>query len=130
MLEFYYCPGACSMASHIVIEETGTPYTAHPIALAKGEHMQPEYLNKVNPRGKVPALKTDDGVLTENTAILTYLARSFPAANLLPNDLVGEVRCISTMAWLSNTVHPCFTHIFRPERFSEDPAAHPGIKQM
>ena len=128
MLELYYCPGACSMASHIAIEETVTPYTAHPIALAKGEHMQPEYLSKVNARGKVPALKTDDGILTENVAILTYLARSFPQANLLPTDPLGTARALSHMAYLSNTVHPAFTHIMRPGRFATDESAHDNLK--
>jgi len=129
MLTLYYSPGACSMASHIGLEEAGAPFEGKLVALAKGEQRTPDYL-KINPRGKVPALKLDDGgVLTENTAILTYLARSFPEKNLMPKDLLGEVRCISTMAWLSNTVHPCFTHIFRPERFSADQSAHAGIKE-
>jgi glutathione S-transferase len=128
MLTLYYSPGACSLASHITIEESGAPYEAHPILLAKGEHKTEAYL-KINARGKVPALKIDDQVLTENTAILTYLAKTYPAANLLPKDVLGEARCISTMAWLSNTVHPCFTHIFRPERFSDDVGAHAGIKE-
>jgi glutathione S-transferase len=128
MLTLYYGPGACSMASHITIEESGANYESVPIMLAKNEHKAESYL-KINPRGKVPALKTDDGVITENTAILTYLAKKFPEKNLLPKDLLGEVRCISTMAWLSNTVHPCFTHVFRPERFTVDESATPGIKE-
>jgi glutathione S-transferase len=128
MLTLYYSPGACSMASHITLEETGAAYEAHPVMLSKGEHKTESYL-KINPRGKVPALRVDNEVITENTAILTYLAKTYPAANLFPKDLLGEVRCISTMAWLSNTVHPCFTHIFRPERFSDDANAHAGIKE-
>jgi glutathione S-transferase len=128
MLTLYYSPGACSMASHITLEESGANYEAVPILLSKGENKAESYL-KINLRGKVPALKTDDGVITENTAILTYLAKSFPAKHLMPKDALGEVRCISTMAWLSNTVHPCFTHIFRPERFSAEESALPGIKE-
>ncbi len=85
MLTLYYAPGACSMASHIALEETGTPYETKVVGLAQGEQTKPEYLNGVNPRGKVPALKTDDGILTENVAILTYLARTFPDAKLLPS---------------------------------------------
>ncbi|HZT87815.1 MAG TPA: glutathione S-transferase N-terminal domain-containing protein [Stellaceae bacterium] len=127
-LTLYYCPGACSTASHIALEETGAPFTGVPVALAKGEHQQPEYLKNVNARGKVPALKTDDGVLTENVAILTYLARSFPKAELLPEDPLGTARCLSHMAYLSNTVHPTFTRIARTERFAKDPAAHEPIK--
>src|ERR1041384_4065877 len=129
MLTLYYGPGACSLASHITIEESGASYESHPVLLAKGEQKAESYL-KINPRGKVPALQTDDGVLTENTAILTWLPKTYPAASLFPKDVLAEARCISTMAWLSNTVHPCFTHIFRPERFSEDAGAHPGIKDM
>ncbi len=128
MLTLYYSPGACSMASHIGLEEAGAEYESQPVLLAKGEHKTEAYL-KINPRGKVPALKTEDGVLTENTAILTYIARRYPAANLLPKDALGEARCISTMAWLSNTVHPCFTHVFRPERFTSEESAQAGIKE-
>lgn len=129
MLTLFYSPGACSMASHIGLEESGAQYELKPVALAKGEQRSPEYL-KVNPRGKVPALRLDDGsVLIENTAILTYLGRRFPEKGLLPKDNAAEARCISMMAWLSNTVHPAFTHIFRPERFSDDQNAVPSIKE-
>jgi glutathione S-transferase len=128
MLTLYYAPGACSMASHIALEETGAPYEAKPVALAQGAQNKPEYLG-VNPRGKVPALKTEnDGILTENVAILTYLARSFPAAKLLPTDPLGTARALSHMAYLSNTVHPAFTHIMRPGRFATDEKAHDNIK--
>jgi glutathione S-transferase len=130
MLTLFYGPGACSMASHITIEECGASYEAKQVALAKAEQKTPEYL-KINPRGKVPALRLDDGsVITENTAILTYLAKRFPEKNLFPKDVAAEARCISMMAWLSNTVHPAFTHILRPERFSEDQSAFPSIKEM
>jgi glutathione S-transferase len=128
MLTLYYSPGACSLASHIGLEEAGASYESKPILLAKGEHRTEAYL-KINARGKVPALATEDGVLTENTAILTYLAKRFPAAQLMPKDPLGEARCISFMAWLSNTVHPCFTHFFRPERFTSQESAHAAIKE-
>ena len=128
MLTLYFSPGACSMASHIGLEESGAAYQTTQVALAKGEQKTPEYL-KINPRGKVPALKLEDGgVLTENTAILTYLAKCHPEKDLLPKDPAAEARCLSMMAWLSNTVHPAFTHVFRPERFSEDQGAFEGIK--
>ena len=128
MLTLFYSPGACSTASHIAIEETGAPYEARAVALAKGEQRSPDYL-QVNPRGKVPALRVEDGVLTENVAILVYLAKRFPEADLLPHALFAEARCISTLAWLSNTVHPGFTRIFRPERFAADQSAHAAIKE-
>ena len=128
MLTLYYAPGACSMASHIALEETGAPYQTQIVGLAQGEQTKPEYLNKVKPRGKVPALQTDDGMLTENVAILTYLARTFPDAKLLPTDPLGTARALSHMAYLSNTVHPAFTHIMRPGRFATDESAHENLK--
>ena len=128
MLTLFYSPGACSMASHIGLEESGAAYELKPVALATGEQRTADYL-KINPRGRVPALRLEDGsVLTENTAILSYLGLRFPEKGLLPKDSTAQARCISMMAWLSNSVHPAFTHIFRPERFSEDEAAYPSIK--
>jgi glutathione S-transferase len=128
MLTLYYAPGACSMASHIALEETGAPYERQIVNLAQGEQTKPEYLKGINPRGKVPALKTDDGMRTENVAILTYLARTFPDAKLLPTDTLGTARALSHMAYLSNTVHPAFTHIMRPGRFASDESAHENLK--
>lgn len=128
MLTLYYAPGACSMASHIGLEESGAPYETKLISFANSEQRSEAYL-KINPRGKVPALSVDGTILTENTAILTYVAKRFPTAGLLPADLLAETRCISTMAWFSNIVHPSFTHINRPERFADDPAAHPALKE-
>jgi len=130
MLTLYYSPGACSMASHIAIEETGAPYTPQPVLIPKGEHQSPDYLKNVNPRGKVPALKTDQGVITENVAILGYLARSFPQARLLPvDDTMALMRCVTHMAYLSNTLHPAFARIVRPERIAKDEAAQNAVKE-
>ena len=127
MLTLYYSPGACSMAPHIALEEAGAPYTLQLVSIPKGEQQAAKYLN-VNPRGKVPTLMTDQGVLTENVAILTYIARSSPHAKLLPDEPIGMARCLSHMAYLSNTVHPAFTHIVRPGRFATDEAAHENLK--
>ena len=127
MLTLYFSPGACSMASHIGLEETGAPYEEKPVLLPKGEHKTDAYL-KINPRGKVPALSVDGKVITENTAILTYLAKRFPDKNLLPADPVEEARCISTMAWFSNSVHPPYTHYLRPERYADGEAAQAAVK--
>ncbi|MDB5921863.1 MAG: hypothetical protein JWN13_799 [Betaproteobacteria bacterium] len=127
MLTLYFSPGACSMASHIGLEEAGAPYEEKPVLLPKGEHKTEAYL-KINPRGKVPALGVDGKVITENTAILTYLAKRFPDKRLLPADPLEEARCISTMAWFSNSVHPPYTHYLRPERYAEGEAAQAAVK--
>ena len=129
MMTLYFSPGACSMASHIGLEETGAAYEEKPTLLPKGEHKTEAYL-KVNPRGKVPALSVDGQVITENTAILTYLARQFPEKKLLPSNPVDEARCISTMAWFSNSVHPPYTHYLRPKRYADGEAAQAAVKEM
>ncbi|HWX29884.1 MAG TPA: glutathione S-transferase N-terminal domain-containing protein [Steroidobacteraceae bacterium] len=73
MLTLYYSPGASSMTPHISLEEIGAPYERKLINLATVEHKSDAYL-KINSRGKVPALSINGNVLTENVAILTYLA--------------------------------------------------------
>jgi glutathione S-transferase len=128
MLTLYYAPGACSMASHIALEETGAEYEPHPVLLSKGEQKSEAYL-KINPRARVPALRVGDRILTENLAILTYVAKSFPEAKLLPADPFEEARCFSTMAFFASTVHTTFAHVMRPERYSKDEAAQALIKE-
>ena len=117
MMTLYFSPGACSLASHIGLEETGAPYEIKPILLAMGQQRTDSYL-KINPRGKVPALSVDGKILIENTAILTYLARRFPEKRLMPADPAEEARCIATMCWFSSIVHPSYQRSSRPERFA------------
>src|SRR6266536_3554625 len=104
MLTLYFSPGACSLASHIGLEETGAPYEAKPILLAKQQQRTEDYL-KINPRGKVPALSVDGKILVENTAILTYLARRFPEKKLMPTDPAEEGRGMGAVFGFSSRVH-------------------------
>jgi glutathione S-transferase len=126
MLKFYYAPGACSLATHIGLEESGTKFDGQKISFANAEQRTPEYL-EINPRGRVPALVVEEGTIVENTAILDYIAGKF-APQLMPKDAVQRARAISLMAWFSNTVHPNFTHIGRPERFATDTSVHEHLK--
>jgi glutathione S-transferase len=128
MMTLYFSPGACSLASHIGLEETGAPYELKPILLAKGQQRTEAY-QKINPRGKVPALAVDGKVLVENTAILTYLSRRFPEKKLLPSDPSAEALCIGTMCWFSSVVHPSYPRSHRPERFAEGEAALAAVKE-
>jgi glutathione S-transferase len=127
MLVLYYWPGASSVIPHILLEDIGTPYERQLVNLAQGEHKSGAYL-RINPHGKVPALAVDGTVLTENVAISTCLAKRYPEARLLPEGMIEEACCISTMAWFASTVHPTFAHIIRPERFATDSAAHGNLK--
>ena len=125
MLTLYYAPGACSMAPHIVMEESGEKYTPRRMDLSKGEQRTPEYM-KIHPLGRVPALLLDDGSpLTENTAILPCLGKRF---GLWPKDPVEEARALSVIGFFAATVHPANGHIGRTERYTDEKAAFPGIQ--
>ncbi len=107
------------MASHIALEESGQPYESQETLISKDAHKTPEYL-AVNPRGKVPALVVDDEVITENTAILTYIGRRFPQTGMLPKHPIEQAHVIAQMAWFSNTPHISQRAIMRPYRFVSD----------
>lgn len=127
MLTLFYGPGACSMPAHIVLEESGEKYEPKRMDLSKGEQKAPEYM-KIHPLGRVPALKLDDGSpLVENTAILPYLGKRF---SLWPTDPLKEAQALSTIGFFASSVHPAHAHIGRPERYTEDKSAHPGIQAM
>ena len=127
MLTLYYGPGACSMASHIVLEESGEKYNARRMDLAKGEQRSEEYL-KMNPQGRVPLLKLDNGEpLAENTAILPYLGKRF---TLWPTDSTAEAKALSMIGFFAASVHPAHAHVGRPERYTQDQSALPGIKEQ
>src|SRR5262249_35215253 len=85
MLKLFYSPGSCALASHVALEEAGAQYEAVRLDFRANEQRKPEYL-KINPKGRVPALATDRGVLTETPAILAFVAQSFPQARLAPLD--------------------------------------------
>jgi glutathione S-transferase len=126
MLTLYFTPGACSLAPHIVLEESGQKYEKQLVDMAKGEQRSEPYL-KLNPQGRVPALRLDSGeVLTENTAILPYLGKRF---GLWPSDPLAEARALSLIGFFAASVHPAHAHIGRPERYATDPSAYPTIKE-
>src|ERR1700682_421262 len=126
-IKLYYAPGACSLASPIAIQEVGLPYETQKLDLAAGDQRKPEYL-AINPRGRVPALVVDGHVLTENVGILTYFGGGYPQAKLWPRDTWHQAQAVSTMAWLSNTVHTTFGHVIRAARYADDAAAQEAIK--
>lgn len=128
MLTLYYSPLACSMASHVALEEAGAAFEAKKVNIFTGEHLKPEY-RAINPWGKVPALRFDDGrVLLESTAILGWVGTTYPDNDLLGADPLDRARTIATCAWLSSTVHPAFTQFVHPERFVADVEGHATLK--
>lgn len=117
MMRLFFSKGSCALASHIALEDAGADYEAVRINLAEGDQHKPEFL-ALNPKGRVPALVTDRGVLTENPAILGYIAETHPAAQLAPSDdsfALGQMQAFNL--FLCATVHPAFAHRFRPGRY-------------
>ena len=128
MLMLYYAPASSSMASHIALEEAGARYEIRFVNEDAGEQRTEAYL-RINPRGKVPALRLSDGtVLVENIAIQIYVARTHPEAKLLPEDAEGEARALSLMAFFASAVHPAFSHFWAPGRFTNEPSGEAGVR--
>ena len=115
MLRLHHSPLACSLASRLALAEAGLPHEIVVVRTARGENRTPAYL-QVNPRGKVPALQTDDGVLTESTAILPYIADLSPGL-LPPTGGFARAQAQAWLSFLSSTVHAAFTGALRAEAF-------------
>src|SRR5262247_2622464 len=125
MMTLYYAPGACSMAAHIVLEESGEKYQPQQVDLAGGEQRTEAYL-KINPLGRVPALRLDNGEpLAENTAILPYLGKRF---GLWPSEALAEAKALSLIGFFASSVHPAHGHVGRPERYATNKDAFPDIQ--
>lgn len=123
MLTLYYAPKTCALASHIALAETGAPYRLERVNFADGAQRKPEFL-AVNPKGRVPALATERGTLTEGPAILAFIAQSFPAARLAPlDDPFAFAQMQAFNSYLCSTVHVAHAHRFRGSRWADDPAA-------
>jgi glutathione S-transferase len=131
MLKLYYSPGACAMASHIALEESGLDYELVKIDLKKGEQRTPEYL-AVNPAGVTPALATDHGVLTENAVIMAYVAEQAPQAGLVDaDDRFAFNKMQSFNGFLGASLHPAIGRVLfsRPPLEGEvrDQALHAAL---
>lgn len=123
MLKLFYAPGTCARASHIALREADADFELQLVDFSTAEQRAPEYLG-INPKGRVPALQTDAGILTETPAILTYIAQIFPTANLAPlSDPFEFARLQGFNNYLCATVHVAHAHRRRGERWADDPAA-------
>jgi glutathione S-transferase len=121
-LKLFFAPGACSFVPHAMLEMAGVPFEPVMVKLHKGEQRGPEYL-ALNPRGQVPVLVDDGAVITQIVAILLHLDARLPQAGILPAAGLARTQALSTLAWMNNTVHPTFTHVFMPQKFSDDEGA-------
>ena len=124
-MKLYYYPGACALADHIVLEWIGATYDL--VEMSRASVKSPEYL-ALNPNGNVPLLQHGDFLLTENVAILVYLAELHPEARLLGDGTPrGRAEALRWLAFLNSDVHGAFKPIFSPWRFHPDEAAAPEV---
>lgn len=120
MFKLYYSPGSCALASHLALEEAGADYQAIRVDFKANEQRSPQYL-QINPKGRVPALVTPEGVLTETPAILVYIAQMFPQAALAPlDDPFRFALAQSFNSYICSTVHVAHAHKGRGTRWVDE----------
>ena len=130
MFELYYAQGTCALASHIALEEAGASYKAIRLDFKANQQQSPDYL-KVNPKGRVPALVTDRGIVTETPAILAYIAQTFPKAKLAPlDDAFAFAQVQSFNNYLCATVHVAHAHKGRGYRWATEESSFADMKRM
>ncbi|WP_318376291.1 glutathione transferase GstA [Enterobacter sp.] len=116
-MKLFYKPGACSLAPHIILRETGKDFTLEAVDLmTKRLGDGSDYL-AINPKGQVPALQLDDGTLiTESVVIMQYLADSAPQKNLLaPTGDLSRYKTLEWLNYIATELHKGFTPLFRPD---------------
>jgi glutathione S-transferase len=126
-IKLWYAPGACSLATHVLLYEVRVPFDAVEISLAKGAHLTGEFA-QVNPKKRVPVLSLDGEVITEVPAVATAVASLAPERHLMGRTALDRTRVHEWMNWLSGTLHgQGFAGLWRPQRFSDDPETFGSI---
>lgn len=125
--KLYFAPGACSFVPHALLETAGGAYEPVMVKLHKGEQNEAAF-KAINPRGQVPVLVDGETTVTQIVAIVQYLDAKFPEQGFLPQDPVARTKVLETLAWMNNTVHPTFTHVFMPYKFAGTPETQAELK--
>ena len=129
VLTLYFSPNSCALASHLALEHSGANYATQRVDFAKQEQRSAAFL-KVNPKGRVPALATERGILTETPAILAYVAQRFPLARLVPfADPFAFAEAQAFNSFLCSTVHVAHAHRYRGYRWVDDETAIEAMKR-
>lgn len=129
MIKLYYAAHTCSLASHIALEEAGAEYFTERVSFKTNQQSSPDYL-AINPKGRVPSLVTDRGVLTETPAMLAYIAQMFPRAQLAPLDdpfAFAQVQAFN--CYLCSTLHVAHSHRMRGYRWADDEASFADMQR-
>ena len=114
-LILYYAPITCALAPYVTLTEAKADFEVRPLNFRKQQHMTADYL-KLNPKHKVPLLVVDGRTLTENVAIHSWIARTFPQAKLLPTDPWDQLNAMSLMSWCASGIHPYLSRINNPAK--------------
>ena len=128
MITLCYAKGTAALAPHILLEDAGADYATRLVDFSAAEQQSPDYL-AINPKGRVPALITGQGTLTETPAILAYIAQVFPDANLAPADPFGFAEAQAFNLYLAATVHVNHAHKQRGGRWTDDAAAQEKMRE-
>jgi glutathione S-transferase len=129
MLTLFYAPDTCSLATHIALIDAGAPYKLKRLSFSTDDQRRPEYL-AINPKGRVPALVTEEGVLTETPALLAYVAQQYPEARLAPLEnsfAFAQVQAFNS--YLCSTAHVAHAHRMRGYRWADEPEALAAMKR-
>lgn len=130
-IKFYMTPGSCTTGIHILLEELDLVFEAHVVNLLKGDHQTADFI-AMNPKMSIPVLVTDEGkVISEFQAIAYWLAKSYPAAGLLADNLDDEVRIIEMMDYVVGNLHmQGFARIFTTDKFTPNQSDYEWVKQQ
>ncbi|MAL78037.1 MAG: glutathione S-transferase [Sneathiella sp.] len=129
MLKLYYGPGTVAIASHLALAEAGADYEAIEVDFANAAQTKPDYL-AINPKGRVPALVTERGILTETPAILLYIAQRYPEKNLAPLDDIHRLAEMQAFnSYLCSTVHVNHAHRMRGPRWASEESSFEDMRR-
>jgi glutathione S-transferase len=129
MLKLYFAPNTCALASHLALAHAGANFELARIDFTSNEQRSPAYL-AVNPKGRVPALVTQRGILTETPALLMFIAQMFPTSGLAPLDDPFDLAQMNAFnSYLCSTVHVAHAHRMRGYRWADDPAALEAMRK-
>ncbi|UTS81667.1 glutathione transferase GstA [Phaeobacter piscinae] len=123
-MKLYYKPGACSLASHIALHESGRPFDIEAVDTVAGRTEGGADYRAITPKGYVPALRLEDGgILTEGPAILQYIADRHPEAGLAPvSGTLARTRMQEQLNWIGTELHKAFGPLFREGSTAADKA--------
>lgn len=127
-LILHYAPVACSLVPYVALTEANAPFEVLVVDFMKGKHLTPEFL-RLNPKHKVPVLVVDGEALTENVAILQWIAHRYPAAHLLPAEGPEQFKSVAFLAWCASGIHPHLTPNVLPQRYCDLPGSAESVRR-